>query len=95
MNGRIISAQCGGIQVRPTGLNSTYPPTAGMGHPQGFQIDLQLSGELGHATVEVASRLVTVDSVPYTRWVGSVSGVVAGRNWTGAASYEMFNLGGL
>ncbi|KAL1962236.1 hypothetical protein VTN77DRAFT_9892 [Rasamsonia byssochlamydoides] len=92
--GSIISAQCGGIKVRPTGFNSTYPPTPATGHPQGFQIDLDL-GQLGTVTAEVVSRLVTVDSVEYTRWVGSISGVVGSRNLTGAASYETFNLEGL
>lgn len=89
-DGKIITASCSGIKVRPTGHNSQYPPVVTSGNPQGFHIDLDLGSE-GILSVDVESNVVIADAFLYTRWTGNMKGgVPGGPTYTGTALYEEF-----
>ena len=92
LNGSIIASSCSGIKVRPTGSNSQYPPVVTSGNPQGFYIEMDLgNGEV--LQVNVTATLVVADVVLYTRWIGTMSGAVAGGTvYQGVALYEEFKL---
>ena len=93
LNGDVIASTCSGIEVRPTGNNSHYPPVASTGNPDGFHIDLNLSnGKL--LSVDVTTMLVVVDQPLYARYTGTLRGGVEGdvTTYTGVALYEEFKL---
>lgn len=91
-DGKIITASCSGIKVRPTGQNSQYPPVVTSESPQGFHIDLDLGSE-GILEVDVTSNVALVGAIIYTRWTGSMTGgVQGGPVYPGVALYEEFNL---
>jgi hypothetical protein len=64
--------------VRPSGVNSGYPPTVGSGAPGGFTVKLELKG--GQIlNVNVTNEQVILDGAPlYLRWTGSLVGRVDG-----------------
>jgi hypothetical protein len=89
-NGSIITSSCSGIKVRPTGLNSQYPPVITSGNPQGFHIDLDLGSE-GILEIDVTTQVTVADVLLYTRWTGTMSGgVKGGPLYKGVALYEEF-----
>ena len=92
-NGSIVSAQCGGLKVRPAGANSTYPPVQSSGDPEGFRIELDLGG-VGVLEVNVTNVLVAVQGEDYyTRWLGRIEGGLNGTDsWEGVSLHEEFRL---
>jgi len=92
-NGIIVAASCesGSISVRPSGVNSTYPPTIYSGSPGGFSIQLDL-GDEGSMGVNVTGETITVEvGNEYTRWLGGMEGSInGGEVLTGIALYEEF-----
>ena len=89
-DGEIIRSQCHDTQVRPTGANSTYPPTLSSGDPTGFHIAVDL-GDDGILEVEVSNQYTTVLSPAYMRWTGQIRGTFQGSEaLTGVALYEQF-----
>ena len=78
--------------VRPTGANSTYPPTISTGQPQGYRI--QVAGEDGKTLVVDMTRTLTVEDAPgYARWIGSLRRQIegSGQVWVGAGLWEQFS----
>lgn len=90
-DGRIITATCFGISVRPTGANNTYPPTHTAGDPSGFYIEVDLGAERV-LQVNVTATVLTVDvEGVYLRWTGTLEGGVKGeKGFSGAALWEEF-----
>ncbi|KAE9365283.1 hypothetical protein N431DRAFT_387394 [Stipitochalara longipes BDJ] len=92
---KIIVSNCdaGSIKVRPSGVNSTYPPTVSTGNPGGFTIKIDLGTE-GTMNVDVTATAVTLQGANlYTEWIGSINGSVnGGVQLTGVALFEMFKL---
>lgn len=90
-DGKVITAACSGITVRPTGVNATYPPTPETALPDGFHIELNVEGE-GELTLEVTNtRLITNEPGTAHRWIGSVAGGFNNKStWEGVALYEAF-----
>jgi hypothetical protein len=91
LGGRILTASCGGIIVRPTGANNVFPPVSGNDAPGGFHISVNVEGQ-GTLEVDVTHKVVlTTDPGTVYRWTGSLSGGFGnGTNWTGPALYEQF-----
>ncbi|KAJ7042170.1 hypothetical protein C8F04DRAFT_1030619 [Mycena alexandri] len=98
--GTIISASCesGSISVRPTGKNAIFPPVLSTGNPSGYHITFNLE-QAGTLEMDVSVLGILVDSAPYTRFVGNISGVIvpAGNSTPrnvlqGTALYEQFKL---
>jgi hypothetical protein len=90
VGGKIIGSQCSGITVRPSGANSTYPPTLTSGDAEGFHIAIDL-GTAGTLTVDVSRQVTLVNTTAYKRWTGSLRGGIEGsETWWGAALYEQF-----
>ncbi|KAJ3551129.1 hypothetical protein NM688_g4909 [Phlebia brevispora] len=89
--GEVVTASCGGLTVRPTGANATYPPTPTSPAPEGFHIEQDIEGE-GTLVVDVQNiRLITYVPDTAYRWFGNVTGGFGnGTQWTGAALYEAF-----
>lgn len=94
-NGRIITASCeSGIQVRPSGGDSTYPPRASAGLPEGFQMKIDLAEE-GALEVKVSNSLVILDeraTSGYTRWIGTAAGSLNGHTLKGISLQEQIVL---
>ncbi|KAA6414013.1 MAG: hypothetical protein FRX48_02375 [Lasallia pustulata] len=90
-DGRIVTATCSGISVRPTGANDTYPPTYSSGPPSGFYIEVDLGVE-GVLQVNVTATVLTVAVEGlYYRWTGTLEGgVKGGEVLSGAALWEEF-----
>lgn len=90
-DGRIVTATCSGISVRPTGTNDTYPPTHTAGDPSGFYIEVDL-GAKGVLQVNVTATVLTVDVEGlYLRWTGTMEGgVKGGKLLSGVALWEEF-----
>lgn len=90
-DGRMITATCSGITVRPTGANDTYPSTHTAGDPSGFYIEVDLGAE-GLLQVNVTATVLTVDvEGAYLRWTGTLEGGVKGEKvFSGAALWEEF-----
>jgi hypothetical protein len=87
-----MNSQCSGIQVRPTGANSTYPPTLSSGDPAGFSIVVDL-GDDGTMEVRVSDQTTLVSLPSYKRWTGQLKGGIQGSEvLTGVALYEEFAL---
>jgi hypothetical protein len=87
-----MNFQCSGIQVRPIGANSTYPPTLSSGDPAGFSIVVDL-GHDGTLEVEVSDQTTLISSPSYSRWTGQLKGRIRGSEvLTGVALYEEFAL---
>ncbi|KAL4780297.1 hypothetical protein BJX76DRAFT_49533 [Aspergillus varians] len=89
----IVVARCDGITVRPFGENSTYPPLASTGNPNGFKINIELpdGGELDFTAH--ADRLVSrnAEGTRYARWTGTLEGTVDGQALTGDTVFEHFH----
>ncbi|KZO94779.1 hypothetical protein CALVIDRAFT_517254 [Calocera viscosa TUFC12733] len=87
-DGAVVANSCGSMPVRPTGLNSAYPPIPGL-LPTGFQIVYDM-GSSGILEVNVTNSQAVVDYPGlYTRWVGSVVGGIRGQtSYTGIGIYE-------
>ena len=90
-DGRIITATCSGISVRPTGANSTYPPTNSTGDPSGFYIEADLGAE-GVLQVNATAKVLTVDVEGYyLRWTGTLEGgLKGGEVLSGVGVWEEF-----
>ncbi|MCJ1400030.1 hypothetical protein MMC11_003233 [Xylographa trunciseda] len=92
-DGKILGAVCTATTVRPTGSNSTYPPSIGVGPPAGLHIEIDLGAE-GKMIVEATStfNIVNIGGL-YYRWTGSLAGGIEGQpSFTGTALWEEFNL---
>lgn len=90
-DGKIVSAQCGNLIVRPTGENSTYPPTATSGLPSGYSMTIDLEEE-GILVAEAENESTIFEIGGYTRWRGSFSGTLNGKRLPkGFALYEEAN----
>lgn len=97
-NNEIITARCGGLTVRPTGQNATYPPGKNTGNPEGFHIMMDLgNGRLLEADVtpkeiviQTPKAFSTAESEWYTRWIGTINGTVSGDEevYDGVALFE-------
>ncbi|KAJ7233656.1 hypothetical protein C8J57DRAFT_1576175 [Mycena rebaudengoi] len=77
-DGKIVVASCGAesIRVRPTGRNSTYPPTISSRRPDGYHITLDLP-EDGVLKMDVVNSASLVEGVPiYARFIGRTSGSI-------------------
>lgn len=87
-NGEVLASSSGGIHVRPTGANSTYPPSSATGEPEGFHVLVNL-GKEGVLDVSVEKKELIQDFGVYYRWTGSLSGRVrGGPELKGVALYE-------
>jgi hypothetical protein len=92
VGGKIIGAQCSGITVRPSGANSTYPPTMTSGEPEVLHIAIDL-GSAGTLDVDVSRQVTVMDAGFYQRWTGSLKGGIHGsETWEGTALYEQLSL---
>ena len=91
INGELLTASCGGITVRPTGGNSTWPPIADGGEPGGFHISTNVTG-FGLLEVDVTHKTpITSEPPALYRWIGTVSGGFGNdTTWSGPALYEQF-----
>ncbi|MCJ1383439.1 hypothetical protein MMC17_006553 [Xylographa soralifera] len=91
--GKIVGVVCTATSVRPTGANSTYPPTIGDGPPEGLHIEIDLGSE-GTMIVDATSTFNIVDAGGiYYRWTGTLSGGIEGQpSFTGTALWEEFAL---
>jgi hypothetical protein len=91
-DGRVVGAQCSGIQVRPVGANSTYPPTMTAGNPANFYITIDVGGSK-RLEFNVSRECTTVEIQPYRRWTGKLQGgFQESETWEGVALYEEFAL---
>ncbi|KAL3483846.1 hypothetical protein BJX62DRAFT_249091 [Aspergillus germanicus] len=93
---KVIAAQCQGIQVRPYGENSAYPPLLSTGLPTGYNITIALPSDDGRIFAFSATGEHFISGGPgrhiYTRWSGSLEGNVDGEQLTGEAIFEQFKL---
>lgn len=89
--GKVITSQCGGITVRPTGTNATYPPTPESAPPTGFRVEQEIDGK-GTLVLEATNeRIITLVENTAYRWIGSVSaGFGNETQWQGVGLYEQF-----
>lgn len=93
-NGTVIVSSCeaGAIKVRPTGENSTYPPTTTSGTPNGFVIDISMGDNI-NMTVNVEGILIETGDGEYLRGLGKSWGTMAGKELTnGIAIWDAFSL---
>ncbi|MCJ1388303.1 hypothetical protein MMC18_001149 [Xylographa bjoerkii] len=92
-DGKIVGAICSATTVRPTGANSTYPPTIGGDPPRGLRIEVDLGS---HGTMVVnATSTFNVESVfgIYYRRTGTLTGGIQGQPLlAGTALWEEFAL---
>ncbi|KAI9730732.1 MAG: hypothetical protein M1834_005701 [Cirrosporium novae-zelandiae] len=91
--GKVLSHSCHGVKVRPTGNNSTYPPTLESPMPSGYHVEIYL-GRKGKLEVDVSlvNLLLDVDGL-YTRWAGSLSGgIKRKKKFKGTSICEQFVL---
>jgi hypothetical protein len=88
-DGRIIGVGSG-LTARPTGANSTYPPTSTTGNPGGFHIVYNTKD--GVFVADVAGQVAWAPPLPlggYTRWAGQITGGFVGqRTYTGSSVWE-------
>ena len=91
--GKILGVVCTATTVRPTGANSTYPPTIGVGPPEGLHIEINLGSE-GSMIVDAATTFNVVDAEGvYYRSTGTLTGGIEGQpSFTGTALWEEFAL---
>ncbi|KAL4810354.1 hypothetical protein BDV18DRAFT_130823 [Aspergillus unguis] len=88
-DGEIVTAQCEGIQVRPYGDNSTYPPTTSSGTPTGVRMEIDSAD--GQFELEAEYITITVDSNYYRRFTGTFRGTLDGQELPdGVALWEQF-----
>ncbi|EXJ70151.1 uncharacterized protein A1O5_06219 [Cladophialophora psammophila CBS 110553] len=90
-NGTVVSSGCSGILVRPTRVNSEYPPAPLQGDPSGFHIEYTTSE--GKFVVDVENHAVAWEpplvSGGYTRWTGNITGGFEDQQqYTGATVHE-------
>lgn len=92
-DGGIVDAQCSGLQVRPYGANSEFPPTAGGGDPDGFIVTVDLgAGGVLEANVTRKLTLVSAEGV-YSRYLsGVVGGLKGDSSFSGVGVNEEFTL---
>jgi hypothetical protein len=83
----------GSIKVRPSGVNSEYPPHITSGNPGGFTVDLSL-GAGSTLKVNATAVSIVLEGAPfYTRWIGSMAGSInGGASLTGIALFEEFKM---
>lgn len=102
-DGAIVGQTCSDIRVRPTGVNSQYPPPnpgIGLGlnaNPDSFHIEFNLTdGQVFEADV-TQTAIVWEPPVPlggYTRWIGPITGGFRnGSLWQGAALWDWIRFG--
>ncbi|KAK6069258.1 hydroxyneuurosporene synthase domain-containing protein [Seiridium cupressi] len=87
----VLIAEPSGIQVRPIGENSTYPPLSTTGAPGGFHVDVDVAE--GTLSFDVIGKEIIQGSSSgaYTRWVGWMTGGLNNAtDLQGAALYEQF-----
>ncbi|EEU33822.1 uncharacterized protein NECHADRAFT_89104 [Fusarium vanettenii 77-13-4] len=74
--GKVLTHQCSGLKVRPTGDNSTYPPVVSTGSPSGYSIEIALPK--GEKLLVHMNNLVLATSIGqvYERFIGNVSGTL-------------------
>jgi hypothetical protein len=90
-DGEIVVAQCGGIQVRPYGANSTYPPTISTGIPTGYNIQIAIPE--GQLEIQAERLYITVDTELYRRFTGTFKGTLNGKPLPdGVSLWEQFAL---
>ncbi|KAL5336031.1 hypothetical protein BJX70DRAFT_373667 [Aspergillus crustosus] len=88
----ILVSQCSGITVRPYGENDRYPPLISTGPPDGFVVNITLpEGELGFTAATKHVIAGGRGGLRYTRWSGTLEGVVDGEVLAGEAMFEQFN----
>ncbi|KAH7355361.1 hypothetical protein BKA65DRAFT_524914 [Rhexocercosporidium sp. MPI-PUGE-AT-0058] len=76
----IVAASCSSLKARPTGQNSTYPPTNMHAMPEGFHIEFDIEGGAVFE-IDVTNDIETLDLgvQGYTRWIGACTGGVRGE----------------
>ncbi|KAJ5517843.1 hypothetical protein N7453_000265 [Penicillium expansum] len=91
--GEVLTRQCSGLKIRPYGDNSTYPPVVSTGSPTGYHLEIDLPVE-GKLLVNVTNgALVTTLGNPYQRFIGPVTGTLAGQALpAGSGLWEQFKL---
>ena len=86
----VPASQCGAVQVRPYGENSTFPLAMSSGNAAGFRFTVQLSKD-ETLQVDVSAHTTLVSLPPYKRWTGNLQGGIQGSgHLTGVALYEEF-----
>jgi hypothetical protein len=89
-DGIIIGVSGTGLTARPTGENSTYPPTNTTGNPGGFRIVYNTKD--GVFVADVAGQVAWAPPLPlggYTRWAGQITGGFVGqKKYTGSSVWE-------
>lgn len=85
-NGKVISASCSDVIVRPFGGNSTFPPTPQSGVPEGFDITFTIETEgLMRLSVTATHELLNLPNT-LQRWTGKIQGPI----YSGIALFEQF-----
>ncbi|KIV99549.1 uncharacterized protein PV09_08849 [Verruconis gallopava] len=90
----VIESSCasGSVVARPYGANADYPPQPSSGVPTGFDITFN-TGTIGTVQVQATVETIQIPGVAgttYGRYIGPLSGTVAGKNYTGTALFEQF-----
>jgi hypothetical protein len=89
-DGEIVAVGTSGLTARPSGANSTYPPTNTTGTPGGFHIEYDTKD--GVFVADVAGQIAWNLALPggaYTRWAGVITGGFVGqKKYTGSSVWE-------
>ncbi|KAL4863648.1 hypothetical protein BDV12DRAFT_177276 [Aspergillus spectabilis] len=91
-NNEILIAQCSGVTVRPYGEDATYPPLISTEPPSGFVVNFTLPDR--DLDLTAAGKHVIAGGragLRYTRWSGTLEGVIDGELLTGDTMFEQFN----
>lgn len=90
----VLESSCASksVVVRPYGANADYPPQPSSGVPTGFDIKFNL-GLLGTADIKAEVAAIQIpggEGTTYGRYIGPLSGSIAGKAYTGTALFEQF-----
>jgi len=93
-DGEVLASSCGegAVSVRPWGENSTYPPVAGGGTPQGLLATFDL-GCQGQLLVNMTIGQSSIANDNYLRAIATVEGTLNdGPTYKGRSMLEQFSL---
>ena len=89
-NDKIIVSHCSGVNVRPFGDGSAYPPKVTDAEPKGFYLHMDTPEGSINATLTVGQTILGKFPSPYYRWAGSIEGTLGGKKMSGVAFFEQF-----
>jgi hypothetical protein len=92
-DGKVLLSQCSsGLQIRPYGNNTQYPPHITDSQPEGYNIDIDTPQLKLSATIKVEQVPLEGENL-YYRFIGSVIAEANGdgRELKGVASFEQFS----